>query len=1689
MSIRVPDVEKRRAAQFERELADRAKAWIPDWGVDEDDGPRDFGRALLKVAARFSSEVAERLDKAGEKMLRGFYDWLGIRGEASRPARMPVVFKMAEKAARDVLALAPASLQVGVDNDAVVFETEDDVRLVPGRLTRLVAVDADKDAFYVPPPGFTDIEADVSAHEWRLKTFAASGAKQVQLDAETGLATDLILEIGAAQYRIDKVDKDIVTLDPALEQGFDAGTVVRRVTRFEPFGGARNRQSHGLYVGDDDVLSIESKAAIDVIGAQALATGFKWQYWGKKAGDTADASWLDFGQPVLNAQGDGITLAKPPGSMEERPYGPAKKSRWIRATVQNLPPGAQPLGFESLTLAVNRSSQQPACPAAGAPSADAPTVEAMSNTTPLTITNLFYPLGREPRQFDAFYIGSKEAFSKKNAKVYLCCEMADPTFQRLVTPRKGQLANAVFAGVGNDRALHLFKLDSATKTLATFQKRDALRPPSPDKVKGQTADAPIDLETECVPFVRDLPNDDFEVVVAAGNAVWKWYENAANPTLSGWEKWCWLADESARIDDLVPLDAGNAVAVRSGGKLWSSSGTGLAVATKTLPILASIGPLHEISAGALVAGARLVAVDKDGKLHVLQRDGSDQDLQIGGLDAGSSVDTERWLGGVRPIGVVQGGQDIAVAAASDLKRLYASVGGGAALPMDVPNLTGKDIAVQLVGGEAQFVVARHDPVDAHRTFVRCWIPGHASVKDFFLESEIPSTLGAAAGAPLLAPASILVPGGQQDVFVAPYDPQAQDVIDHAVTDAILTTATSPLLRQDDRIAPYIGGLYEPIAIDRVLFTPANQRAYVMERRLSGTPSGSASFPPLGYRTKDAGLALAVHAYGPPTIVDLVDTTTTDGTTILVYDANHGYEVYLLASMTPASGGTPKRAEIIPELHAADAPFTYWVPEKLGISSVSPEIDFHPVNAWDAAKVSRAAVHFVGSVPESQAAQLLVDSTSKPAGLLLAQSWTTLPTRDVAFIEAAFGVWDHFSMNVPSYPALSWEYWNGTAWWSLPIDEDQTANFRNTGLVVFHVPADLASSDWAGKANYWARARLVAGDYGKEQVVITTVATGTGTVQTVDRKTDGIKPPVMLRLSLSYATEGEHVPDYVLAVDSGSLRDQSDANRTAGAKVEAFVPLAVSLGRLEGSATPARARDGPCPPECECPDASIVASAASTPGNGSVSASAPAATGRALLLGVEGAIEGGPVNLLAMIGDEKDHDALSPMRAAALVESGFAAFPASDATRALSESGLVTMTLGDAPKEAELFGDTRRWIRLGPKPGAGEWNPSLAGLYLNGAWASARETLTRELLGSSEGAPNLVLQLARPPLLRRTLELRVKEPLGEEERAKLLAADHDSVLDDRDLGADWVLWNQVVDPADAEADDRVYALDETRGLIRFGDGQHGRIPPIGRNSIVAFRYQRTQPPRAGATDVPGNGVEARAKLDVVTPLEGVEGVFAAEHSAGGTPPEPDDRVLRFATARLRHRERAVSLEDFADLALESSPAIAQARALRRGTATRLVVVMRGAEPKPTRPQRRELQRLLAAAAPPTLAGALTIAGPRLRRLHLELALRVERLDDAGRVQRDVESRLLGFFDSATGGRSGAGWALGDSPTEDDVAHALLDIPNVESIEGIELYEMPDGGTLRPWPGALQPDELAILAAGAVRFAFVAQESAA
>ncbi|MET0754884.1 MAG: hypothetical protein ABWY31_02065 [Pseudoxanthomonas sp.] len=1670
---REPPVESRRAAEFTRELLERARAWIPAWSTQDE--PGDFGAALLAIAGRFSGEVAERLDRAGEKMSRGLLDWLAVRGLAARPARMPVALKLAASAQNAVLARAPVRMQVDVDGASVVFETESDVRLVPGTLDRLVAIDAAADAYYLPPPGLGSLEpVQPLPVRWLSKSFAAANATTLQLDPALGLLPGIQIEILGEQYRVVAIADDLVTVEPPISaaEGVEQGTQAIRIEAFAPYQpGRRNEQRHALYLGHDDLLNLDAPATIDVIGAQSLAE-VQWQYWGKRDGDE-QPSWQDL--QAVGATADGMRLRKQAqGAIEPVKVG-ALQSRWIRA-VSAQATGALPLlSADEIALKVNADAAALSCPLSTQDQALAsPEMEAFANTTPLVLGTLFYPLGREPRQFDAFYLGSAEAFSKPHARVAMCFEMADPTAFSFAVLRGGWLKNRILASVGGDRALHLFYTDGSSGRIVRWPNRVFLQPKATGAGSGGT---PVQLDP--APKWR-LPawSDsifDFSIAAAAGDAIWVWKESVLNQAASGWTQWSSLPPLAAPapIAGLVFVDgtpAQRMYALREGqlffwepvaAPTWTPLALQDSVTNAPLSML-SIAPIRDWATQGVIG---LVGVADDNFVYRIAPSGSCSLLDNTLVDA-ETIPAALSVGGT--LHVVAAASADALVVVSPVASPPESMGAGAEL------LGGSlEMAASATGKVFALAPARIDG----STRLITWGALDDLPSAELLGSEVPAATGAFKGAPTALDRFVVAPGVQGDALVASWDPAALISGEGLRGAGVVLPASFPALAIGDRVAVPSTTPPRMARVTGVDPLPGDETFYLASDAAIATSVGSE--PVLAFRTSQAAAALAGMYLGGNRLRLAAGDVQLGQGDLLLMDDGPGTDPRLFRVDDVDDTVTPWEVELLPPAAglAANTAVSYWRSEQAG-GHLAPALTLTSNNNWDPAILATAPMILPTGVPREQRGKMFRGAGNHPELIVFASTWITAPTNGRYLINAALGAWRRELGDSSANPELAWEYWNGKSWWTLGVTQDATSNLKSTGLVAFEVPANLAQTEVAGRQNHWIRARLIGGDYGREQVKVKVKDLGNGeTEQTVERSQGDVQAPSVVSLRMRYSVADAVRPRFLLSEDSGSLRDQSDANATPGARVEAFVPMSLMLQRLQGgAAATAASADG-----CGCDPCQAAAS------NGKAeTAKATGADARALFLGLDARLSGAPVNVLLVVDHEQDHEGFAPLAVDVLDGDHFQPLVVQDTTRALGESGLLSLAFATEPKPASLFGQTRTWLRLRPSRSdpAGEWRPQLRGAYLNAVWARAAETLSREPLGSSDGRPLLTLRVSRPPLLHGSLELRVRESLGTEELDALRQGDPDRVLSEVvDLPGHWVRWEATADTADHGPDERVYALDESLGEIRFGDGRHGMIPPIGRDAVVAFRYERTEPPPPGQDDAPANRVRARDALNLVTPVESVEAAFAADGAAGGAPPETDQRVLRFGYARLRHRDRAVTAEDFQDIALQSSIEVAQAMCSLRAGRLRLVVVMRDGG-GPNAAQARELrQRLLEASAPGLAApGALRIDGPRVRNLRVGLRLAVASLDEAGAVAQAARLAVQRLFDPVLGGNDGGGWPLGATPRDDDIAARLLDLPGLESIVDIVLESIDGNGVATPWNASLRADELAVLDEDGVRIHF-------
>ena len=153
----------------------------------------------------------------------------------------------------------------------------------------------------------------------------------------------------------------------------------------------------------------------------------------------------------------------------------------------------------------------------------------------------------------------------------------------------------------------------------------------------------------------------------------------------------------------------------------------------------------------------------------------------------------------------------------------------------------------------------------------------------------------------------------------------------------------------------------------------------------------------------------------------------------------------------------------------------------------------------------------------------------------------------------------------------------------------------------------------------------------------------------------------------------------------------------------------------------------------------------------------------------------------------------------------------------------------------------------------------------------------------------------------------------------------------DLTVDDLPWEQKNDFLASGPDDRHYVIEtdfEGKSHILFGDGVNGSRPSTGRDNIVA-RYRSGQ-------GVSGN-LPARLLKKPVSKPPFLEEVFNPLITLGGTDPDREAHLRKKIPVEHLTFGRAVSLQDYADLAL-SYPGIGKAKAGWRWRNNRQFVIL-------------------------------------------------------------------------------------------------------------------------------------------------------
>lgn len=429
---------------------------------------------------------------------------------------------------------------------------------------------------------------------------------------------------------------------------------------------------------------------------------------------------------------------------------------------------------------------------------------------------------------------------------------------------------------------------------------------------------------------------------------------------------------------------------------------------------------------------------------------------------------------------------------------------------------------------------------------------------------------------------------------------------------------------------------------------------------------------------------------------------------------------------------------------------------------------------------------------------------------------------------------------------------------------------------------------------------------------------------------------------------------------------------------------------------------------------------------------------------------------SLLGDESGATSSTPREVRwfyAKDDSGWSELEVEDETAALTQSGIVKLTVPEKITDRTLFGEKLFWLKAEAR--AGQWETyRLQGIFLNTVWAENTQRIQDELLGASLGEVDQEFTLAAHPILGAvTLEIQEPSVPTEEELQILTAEEGDTawrtVKDSEGAILEvWVRWHEVASLIHSTSLNRHYLVDRINGRIRFGDGEHGMIPPMVANNILAREYQS-----GGGTQ--GNQ-PALALTVLKTAVAGIDQVTNYDAATGGRDLETIDDVVVRAPSTIKCFDRAVTAEDFEFLARETTSEVLKAKCYIDGAAIKVVIVpdSDASLPLPSPGLVSQVAASLQEKVFFPIRAQITVCGPDYAQIDVQVGIAAD--SDAGTdLTLRVQNRLAEYLDPFKGGTAATGWELGQTIFAAEVAAAVKEVTGVLYIETLEIRKNQSG----------------------------------
>ncbi len=388
----------------------------------------------------------------------------------------------------------------------------------------------------------------------------------------------------------------------------------------------------------------------------------------------------------------------------------------------------------------------------------------------------------------------------------------------------------------------------------------------------------------------------------------------------------------------------------------------------------------------------------------------------------------------------------------------------------------------------------------------------------------------------------------------------------------------------------------------------------------------------------------------------------------------------------------------------------------------------------------------------------------------------------------------------------------------------------------------------------------------------------------------------------------------------------------------------------------------------------------------------------------------------------------------------------DQTDRLLHSGEMFLFLPDRVPETELIGLTGYWLRLSRSAAEEGVMPSVASVTVNAVSVSQRQRERDQLFDTEIYEAGKQVRLLNLPVQDCRVWVDELGGISDAERERLKKETPDRLREeweDHSLRRCWVLWTRVEDLALAGPEERAFTLDHFQGVVAFGDGRQGRVPPAGDHNI------RVEYSSGGGQR--GN-VPAGAVRSLLTALPQVSDVRNLTAMSGGTGrlslEEIEERGSRF----LHNRGRAAGRRDYEELVREKFPQVNHVRCFsgrnERGEGApghvTVVIAGYGRNGEGTEALCAKVYRYLAENSSCCLVAEdrLHVCPATVLTVNTSVTVKTERPELAAETQQAIARRLESLIRDTWKKRP-----IGEQLRLSEVWSVVRDTPNVQLIERI------------------------------------------